>query len=84
MTYPSLEAMVVYIQGRHPAVKQVASTARGSLDMTKPLPLSQKAYLALITFLRKCRGMQKSLPDSPLQDYLGDTLALSSAPSCVF
>ena len=75
VTYPSLEAMVAYIQSRHAALKQVASTARGSLDMTKPLPLSHKAYLALITFLRQCRSKQKTLPDSPPQDYLGNASA---------
>ena len=76
VTYPSLEAMVAYIQSRHAALKQVASTARGTLDMTKPLPLSQKAYLALITFLRQCRSKQKTLPEEPPQDYLGDAVAL--------
>ena len=81
MTYPSLEAMVAYAQSRHAALKQVASTARGTLDMTKPLPLSHKAYLALINFLRQCRSKQKALPDSPPQDYLGDALGLGLSAS---
>ena len=73
VTYPSLADMAAYIQSRHAPLKQAASTARGSLDMTKPLPLSHKAYLALITFLRQCRSKQKTQPDSPPQDYLGHT-----------
>lgn len=81
VTYPSLQAMVAYIQSRHAALKQVASSARGSLDMTKPLPLSHKAYLALITFLRQCRSKQKTLPDSPPQDYLGDASGLGLSAS---
>lgn len=71
VTYPTSAAMVAYVQNRHPALKQVASTARGSLDMTKPLPIPHKAYLALITFLRQCRSKQQERNDVPSQNYLG-------------
>ena len=74
VTYPSLAAMVAYIQSRHTVLKQVASTARGSLDMTKPLPLPHKAYLALITFLRQCRSKQAEQAEAPQQDYLGTAM----------
>jgi hypothetical protein len=74
VTYPQLAAMVSYTQSRQSALKQAAATARGSLDMSKPLPLQPKAYLALITFLRECRKQHTDDPKSVSQDYLGDDL----------
>lgn len=70
--YPQLAAMVSYIQDRHSALKQAAATGRGSLDMTKPLPLQPKAYLALISFLRECRKQNRNDSRSPSQSYLGN------------
>jgi hypothetical protein len=75
ITYPQLGVMVSYTQSRQPALKQAAATARGSLDMSKPLPLQPKAYLALITFLRECRQQHTHDPKSVSQDYLGDDLS---------
>ncbi|DBB07277.1 TPA: hypothetical protein ACH3X3_008782 [Trebouxia sp. C0006] len=69
--YPQLGAMVSYTQSRQAALKQAAATGRGSLDMSKPLPLQPKAYLALITFLRECRKQHTDDPKSVSQDYLG-------------
>lgn len=71
VTYPPLAAMVAYIQSRHAALKQAANSPRGSMDMTKQLPLAPKAYLALIAFLRECRSKQEAQPDAPPQEYLG-------------
>ena len=71
VTYPPLAAMVNYTQNRHAALKQVAATGRGSLDMTKPLPLRPKAYQALITFLGECRKQGGGQAGPPSQDYLG-------------
>ena len=75
VTYPQLGAMVSYTQSRQAALKQAAATARGSLDMSKPLPLQPKAYLALITFLRECRKQHTDDRTSVSQDYLGDDLS---------
>ena len=72
VTYPQLAAMVSYIQDRHSALKQAAATGRGSLEMTKPLPLQPKAYLALISFLRECRKQNRNDSKSPSQSYLGN------------
>ena len=72
VTYPQLRAMVSYTQSRQTALKQAAATGRGSLDMSKPLPLQPGAYLALITFLRECRKQHTDDPKSVSQDYLGD------------
>ena len=74
VTYPQLAWLVTYVQNRHPVLKQVAATGRGSLDMSKPLPLQPKAYLALISFLRECRKQQPDQSDSPSQAYLGKQL----------
>ena len=75
ITYPQLGVMVSYTQSRQAALKQAAATGRGSLDMSKPLPLQPKAYLALITFLRECRKQHTHDPKSVSQDYLGDDLS---------
>ncbi len=75
VTYPELGAMVSYTQSRQAALKQAAATGRGSLDMSKPLPLQPKAYLALITFLRECRKQHTADPKSVSQDYLGHVLS---------
>ena len=74
VTYPQLAWLVTYVQNRHPVLKQVAATSRGSLDMSKPLPLQPKAYLALISFLRECRKQQPDQSDAPSQAYLGEQL----------
>ena len=69
--HPELTDMVAYVQARHAAIRQAASTARGTLDMTKPLPLTPKAYLALIKFLRQCRQRSAETSTQLSQDYLG-------------
>ena len=80
VTYPTLAAMVAYVQSRHAVLKSAASTARGAMDMTKSLPLPHKAYLALVTFLRECRSKQAEQADAPPQDYLGTSTAASACP----
>ena len=79
VTYPQLGTVVSYTQNRHSALKQAAATGRGSLDMTKPLPLQPKAYLALISFLRQCWRQQRDQPDALSQDYLGINFSLKMA-----
>ena len=64
--------MVAYVQARHAALRNAAATARGSLDMTKPLPLAFKAYLALIKFLQQCRLHEPDAAKALSQDYLGE------------
>ena len=71
--------MVSYVQSRHPPLRQVAQMGRGTLDMAQPLPLQPKAYLALISFLRKCRQQKSQPPEAPNQDYLGMYILILAA-----